>query len=219
MPIKPKNAAKKRYYCLKIAVIFLLCFSAQTFSQTIDLSQFIGPLPIPIPSMQASTTIQEDFSESMAEILPKAEALKDEAGKLAETVAAVVDIDNLQSEHQLQQKRLQTNRDSLREIIESGTYGFENVSSLRSETRALIDAVSRHARYIAEKLVKVESLKQTWAAKEAGWQNQQNSKEINLNEALRNVFKEALVVTGNARKSLEGVEGPLVAFQQKVVEL
>ncbi|HQB83655.1 MAG TPA: hypothetical protein PLR50_09170, partial [Candidatus Rifleibacterium sp.] len=163
MPIKSKNAAKNLDYCLKIAVIFLLCFSAQIFSQTIDLTQFIGPLPLPIPTMQASTTIQEDFSESMAEILPKAEALKDEAGKLAETIATVVDIENLQSEHLLHQKRLQTNRDSLREIVESGTYGFENVSSLRSETRALIDAVSRHARYIAEKLVKVEGLKQAWS--------------------------------------------------------
>ena len=219
MPIKPKNIAKKLYYSLKIAVVFLFCFSAQIFSQTIDLSQFIGPLPVPIPAMQASTTIQEDFSDSMAEILPKAEALKDEASKLSEAVAAVTGIENLQSEHQLHRKRLQTSRDSLREIVESGTYGFENVSSLRSETRALIDAVSHHTRYITEKLVKIEGLKQTWSAKESNWQNQQSAKETDLSDALRNVFKEALLVTGTARKSLEGIEGPLVAFQQQVIEL
>lgn len=219
MSFNPLNFPKKLCNFRKTAIILFFCLSLPAFSQTIDLSQFIGPLPLPIPSMQASTTIQEDVSDSMAEILPKAEALKDEAGKLAETVAAVIDIEKLQSEHQLHQKRLQTNRDSLREIVESGTYGFENVSSLRSETRALIDAVSRHARYIAEKLVKIEGIKQTWAAKETSWQNQQSAKEANFSDSLRNVFKEALVVTDNARKSLEGLEGPLVAFQQKVVEL
>lgn len=219
MSFNPPKMPKRLYYFRKFAIFLLFCLALPGFAQTIDLTQFIGPLPLPIPSMQASTTIQEDVSDSMAEILPKAEALKDEAGKLAETVASIIDIEKLQSEHQLHLKRLQTNRGSFREIVESGTYGFENVSSLRSETRALIDAVSRHARYIAEKLVKIEGLKQTWAAKETSWQNQQNAKETNFSAALRNVFKEALVVTGTARKSLEGLEGPLVSFQQKVVEL
>ena len=219
MSFNPQKMPEMLHYFRKFAIFLLFCLALPGFAQTIDLSQFIGPLPLPIPSMQASTTFQEDVSDSMAEILPKAEALKDEAGKLTETVASIIDIEKLQSEHQLHQKRLQTNRDSFREVVESGTYGFENVSSLRSETRALIDAVSRHARYIAEKLVKIEGLKQAWAAKETSWQNQQNAKETNLSEALRNVFKEALVVTVTARKSLEGLEGPLVTFQQKVVEL
>ncbi len=200
-------------------LLFVLFFPANfVFAQTFDLSQFIGPLPLPLPAMIA-TSPTEGTTDSMADVLPKAEALKDEFNSLGETVKAITDISKLTSEHNLHRNRLKDNEAQLVEIRESGSYGFEKVSALRSELRTLIDAVNRHAKYTAEKLVKVETLKQSWIEKEASWQNQSNALTSEVGQSLRDVFKDAITMTVSARKSMEGSEAPLVDFQQKVIDL
>ena len=202
-----------------VSLFFTVFFAiSSVFAQTIDLSQFVGPLPVPVPSVNASPAA-ENVADSMAEVLPRAEALKDEVAGLDKLVGSLVDIQQISGEHNQERTRLNENKNQFSATKESGSYGFEKVSALRSEIRRIIEAVSRHARYVSERLTKIEALKQTWANKEATWQNQQSGPTADINPAIRNIYKESLTLIANARKSFEGIESPLVAFQQRVIDL
>ena len=194
-------------------------FACQPVSaQMIDLSQFIGPLPLQMPAINASTT-PDIANDSMAEVLPKAEALKDEVDDLYTTISELTDVSKLLAEHKVHSEKLQNQQEQFVEVRESGSYGFEKISGLRSEIRSLIDAIGRHARYISERLVKSETLKQNWADKETAWQNQKSALPAEIGSSLHSVVTNASEIIAVARGKLEGIEAPLVNFQQQVIEL
>lgn len=213
------KSAKNFIPGLFVVLFLLLLTSGSVYSQTVvDLTRFIGPLPLPFPVVQA-TASSGPPDDSLATILPKAEALKDQFNSLDETIKSVNDIEKLNSEHLNHRTHLGTLKTQLQEIQESGSYGFEQVSSLRSETRALVDAVGRHLKYVTEKLHRSESLKQEWSGKEAVWAGLKNGLSEEMGQSLADVFKEADEMIVAARRSMEGLEAPLVAFQQKLIEL
>ncbi len=204
---------------LCLIVFCIIGTSLPVAAQMIDLSQFIGPLPLSLMTAVASSAVATGVPDSMADVLPKAEALKDEFNSLKDTINGIIEIEKLESEHKNHKVRLQELNEQFADVKESGSYGFEKISALRSETRALIDAVGRHARYISERLIKAENLKQTWAGNENTWVEKQNSLTSEVGQSLRDVVKDALTMTNSARRSLEGIEAPLVAFQQQVIDL
>lgn len=208
------------FCAISLFFVNFLCFGSVCAQSVIDLSQFVGPLPLPVTISNVSATSTVDNSgESVAAILPKAEALKDEFSSLEATIAGIADISGLSAEHASYKARLGKLKTGLVEIKESDSYGFEQVSALRSETRGLVDAVGRHAKYITEKLEKSEALKQSWLVKETNWTSQQKALAVEVSPSLSKVFKEATQTIAAARKRMEGLEVPLVAFQQKVIDL
>jgi len=212
------NKEKIRFTGL-IFVFFAFFFVISAVcAQTIDLSQFVGPLPVPVPAVNASPSV-EPVVDSMAEVLPRAESLKDEASGLEQLVKSLTDIQQISGEYTQEKARLDENKRQFSEIKESGSYGFEKVSALRSDIRKIIEAVALHAKSVSERLTKIESLKQTWVNKESNWQNQQSALAADINPAIRNIYKESLTLIAKARKSFEGIESPLVAFQQRVIDL
>ncbi|HNX74747.1 MAG TPA: mechanosensitive ion channel [Candidatus Rifleibacterium sp.] len=205
-------------FCLILLILHAFFACQPATAQMIDLSQFIGPLPLQMPAINASTT-PDNANDSMAEVLPKAEALKDEVDALYVTITELTDVSKLLAEHKIHKEKLHDQQQQFVEVRESGSYGFEKISGLRSEIRALIDAIGRHARYISERLVKSETLKQKWAENEKVWQNQKNALPAETGSSLHNVVTNASEIIAVARGKLEGIEAPLVNFQQQVIEL
>lgn len=213
------KTAKNTINCVILLLFVTMFASSSAFSQTvIDLSNFIGPMPLPLPPISATTTAEND-GESLAGVLPKAEALKIEFNALDDIISSISDIARLNTEHGIYKSRLNELKTELVEIKETGNYGFEQVAELRGQTRGLIDAVERHAKYVTERLRQSETLKQAWSGREAEWINQKKSLAVEVAQSLNAVFKEAATTIAAARKRMDGLETPLVAFQQKVIEL
>ncbi|MDD3145902.1 MAG: mechanosensitive ion channel [Candidatus Riflebacteria bacterium] len=203
----------------RFSLFFAVLFTySSAFSQTIDISQFVGPMPLPIPTVAATTTT-DNVAESMADILPKAETLKNDAEELAATINGITDISKLIEEYGLLKNRLEEQKTQFNSVKESGSYGFEKVSALRSDLRSLIDAVGHHIKYISERLGKIESQKQNWTLRETTWKSQRDALAEGVGPALRDVFKDAVNTIAISRKRMEGIEVPLVEFQQKVIDL
>ena len=195
-------------------VIFSL-FSLALMAQTTTNSGQTGELQPPvIPS--ASDTVAE---KSLANVLPRANLLKKEFEALDENISDIINLDKVDKEQVAARARLLELNNRFAEVKKSGTYGFEQLSQLRSDAKILLEVITRHSQFASERLKQSEVLKQTWIAKEDTWASIRTSFADGVNPSLISVFKDVEKTIKAAIKNLSGIETPLVTFQQKVLEV
>jgi small-conductance mechanosensitive channel len=192
-----------------VIVMNLVCFSASCQS----MLDFIGPLPLPVSASDSASDL------SLASILPQAAILKSDYQKLEEKVNSLRQTDShiLAADGMI--ARLADLKKRLFEMKAAGSYGFEQIADLRSQTRSLLEQADRQAKEIAGRLEKSQSLKLSWNQKETAWKAHGKELVTGSAGALAGVVKDAELTVAEAKKQLEGIEIPLVSVQKKAIEI
>jgi len=198
----------------------MLLLSAFVFLLFIQLHaqgnpDFIGPL---FPDGSASYPVDTGVDTSLSSILPQAATLKEEFQKLPGEIEGIKNIDQLNNDKNAIFSRLTELKNRLKEIIDIGNYGFEQIADLRSQTRILLELVNRLANAVSTRFTRSESLKQHWISREGTWSNHKRTYRSDSKTSIGEVIAEAETIIAQAKKSLAGIEQPLVSFQQQVIE-
>lgn len=204
------NRRYKSFFALLMA-LFLATFSLPLMSQP-----EVGEVEPKIPAVSQT---EAQTGKSLASIVAQAESLKEDSAALTAVIAEIRDIDKLSENLVGIKTRLSDLKTKLENIENSGTYGFEKISQLRSNTRSLLETIGQELRSITEKLEQAGSLRQTWRVKEVSWANNKSALSGEDGASVAAVFKEAGKIIQLALKDMENIETPLVGFQQKVFEL
>ncbi len=198
--------------CLLLLVLTILAWAPLSAQ---SLTDFIGPL-LPSPATAVFSSSSADLS--LATILPQAAALKEEHRTLESEIASILHVEPFTKDSKILKDKMSELKSRLVEIRSSGTYGFEQVSELRSQARIVLESVNRQIRLVGERLQRSEALKILWTSKEIVWKTHQKTFALEAESAISTVIHEAEESIVAARKSLEGIELPLVKFQQVFIE-
>ena len=203
-----------RFFCglIFVAQFVLLAFSLS--AQGLDTGLIMGPQPL-----VATQPVVPVIDQSLANILPQANSLKAEFESLEDRILSIKNLEKVEKEQIVMRTRLLELKNRFAEVKNSGIYGFEQLSQLRSDVKSLLEAVFRHSQFAGEKLHLSETIRQNWKNKEATWANIKSSFAEGVSQSLVSVFEEAEKTIKAALKNLDGIETPLVVFQQKVLEI
>jgi len=201
-----------RFVSALLLSLFLATFSATLDAQT-DSGQIFGP-PLPVASQSESPA-----ETSLSSIVVKAETLKEDFAALEKKIADLKNLEKPSAELTGIRTRIADIKTRLNETKGAGSYGFEQISQLRSDARAILEAISRESQLASEKLEKAAALKQSWKAQEASWAESKVALADNTSGSVKTIFNEAERHIRQALKSMTDLETPLVGFQQQVLEM
>lgn len=173
-----------------------------------------------LPNSQVSVATQTEtpVDTSLSSVVVHADALKEAAAGLPEKISSIKDLKKGDQAVEAFKQKLATFKQKLEEIKKSGAYGFEQISFLRAEVRKFFEEITELSAQATGKLEEAGSLKQIWKSNETTWAERKNALTAEAGSSLANIFKDAEKIIRKAQKSLEGIETPLVAFQQQVLE-
>lgn len=205
--------SKSNFRTYMLLLVVMILARAPLFSQS--LTDFIGPL-LPSPATAAFTASSAELS--LATILPQAAALKEEYKTLESEILSIQQVEQFSKESQVLKDKMGELKSRLADIRSSGTYGFEQVADLRGQARILLESMNRQIKHVGERLQRSEALKILWTSKEIVWGTHRKTFALEAESAITTVIHEAERSIAAARKSLEGIELPLVKFQQIIIE-
>lgn|GEM_PF-136853 len=205
------NKYRSRSFLALFLTLILVLGSLPLLSQT-DIGQVVGPQPLP------ATQPAQLVDRSVSGIVVLADTLKEDFVALAQKIAEIKDLTKSSTELNAVRTRIVELKNRLAEIKSSGTYGFEQVSQLRTDTRSLTETTGRELRLAGAKIEKAGALKLSWKAQETSWNERKTSYAGEVSDSLLPIFKEATKTINQAIKDMDGIETPLVAFQQQVLE-
>jgi small-conductance mechanosensitive channel len=171
------------------------------------------------PQAVVASSPEPVVDKSLASIVVKADALKEDFTALATKIAEVKDLKKSSEDLVESRARLAELKARHESTRTSGAYGFEQISQLRSDTRLLLEAIGKKSGLASAKLELAGSLKQTWKAKEASWSESKSALKGEVGESVQTIFKEAEKIIKQALKDMEGIETPLIVFQQQTLDL
>ncbi|OGK08319.1 MAG: hypothetical protein A2W80_18000 [Candidatus Riflebacteria bacterium GWC2_50_8] len=206
------NKWQCRSFSALILTILLAVIALPLMSQT-DSGQLMGPQPL------VASQAEQPVDKSLASIVMKADSLKEDFAALAQKIAEIKGLTKANVALNLVKSRMSELKIRLKEIKGSGAYGFEQVSQLRTDARLLLEASSRELRLASEKLESAGAIKQSWKAKETAWADSKNAVSGEVSESMAPIFREAGKIISQALKDMDGIETPLVGFQQQILEL
>ncbi|EKD84078.1 MAG: MscS Mechanosensitive ion channel, partial [uncultured bacterium] len=206
------NKCRCRSFSALFLTLVLAVFSLPLMSQT-DQGPFMGPLPL------VASHAEQPVDHSLASIVVKADALKENFAALAQKIAEIKNLAKASEELNLISVRIAELKIRMSEIKSSGAYGFEQVSQLRTDARSLLEAIGRELRRASEKLENAGILKQAWKEQETSWSESRLTLTGEVSESMLPIFKDAETIIRQALKDMEGIETPLVGFHQQVLAM
>ena len=201
-----------RFFSVLLLSMFLAAFSMPLDAQT-EPGQLVGPQP------QVASQAESPAETSLSGIVVKADTLKEDFAALEKKIADLKNLEKPTAGLTTIRTRIAEIKTRLNDTRGAGSYGFEQISLLRSDARAILEAVSRESQLASEKLGKAAALKQSWKAQETSWAESKVALADNTSGPVKSIFNEAEKIIRQALKSMADLETPLVGFQQQVLEL